>query len=373
MDRIAALATLLLILLTGTTWYVLKRRAKGEIAPSASTIPPKEVALTSSRTSSLPETMEDSSFLSATGSSPESSPENTTEEPETERGKTSRPAVTAVSQSRTTTAPPKDPAAGDPDTYLIYVSKNAFTVAILERDEAGEYTRVVKLFPAATGGTATRSGSFEIQHLNQKSTKLRWYSFNTSFAGHCPYATYYSGKVYFHGPIFRQKDPHSLNTKFYNRIGSVSTSGCLRLATAHARWIYYNCPFGTKVTVANDKRYQAPVHQMIPEDQFWDPTDPDARPPVTAFQLNVSDLEIQLGQSFLLTVTDVQPANTGTQKFLFVSEQPEVVSVTSGGRLEALMEGTALIRVTADDLYALEALCLVTVVPVQGSEEIPEG
>ena len=281
--------------------------------------------------------------------------------------------VSTSSRPSTSTAPPPDPASGNPDTYQIYISKNSFTVAVLSRDAAGQYTQVVKIFKAATGGTKTRTGTFEIQHKDQKFTKLRWYSFNTSFSGHCPYATYFTGGVYFHGPIFHKKDPHTLNTKFYNRIGKANTSGCLRLPTAQARWIYYNCPYGTKVIVANDDRYRAPEHEQIPPDQFWDPTDPDARPPVTAFELNISQLELEVGESFQLALQGILPSNTATVRFIFESGQPAVAEIDSQGLIRGLAEGIAIIRVRADDVYAVERTCTVLVRQTEGSDDEPGG
>ena len=158
---------------------------------------------------------------------------------------------------------------GEPLPYLIYVSKDSFTIAILGLDDDLEYTVLLQTYSTAIGRTSaqTRAGTFSI------TSKTRWIDW--SDGTHTPYGTGHSGGLWFHGPIYNQKDPHSLRTASYNAIGTNATAGCLRTTTANSLWIYNNIPIGTRVIIANDSRFTSAVPARIDDGQTFDPTDPD--------------------------------------------------------------------------------------------------
>ena len=173
--------------------------------------------------------------------------------------------VPAPNQQNTTQPAPED----DPLPYLIYVSKNSFTIAILGLDEDGNHTKLLHTFSTGTGRTSaqTRAGTFTI------TSRERW----RTWLGptYTPYSTMHSGGLWFHGPIYSERDPQTLIARSYNEIGTASTAGCLRTTTAAAAWIYFNCAEGTKVIIANDSLYTAASLAKLDASQTYDPTDPD--------------------------------------------------------------------------------------------------
>ena len=46
-------------------------------------------------------------------------------------------------------------------------------------------------------------------------------------------------------------NPYNVAASDYNKLGQAASHGCVRLCVADARWIYYNCPIGTKVVISD--------------------------------------------------------------------------------------------------------------------------
>ena len=160
------------------------------------------------------------------------------------------------------------PGSDEPLPYLIYVSKNSFTIAVLGLDEDGEYTHLLRTFHTAVGRTSaqTRAGTFTI------TDKIDWISWaDGSFT---PFGTKHSGGLWFHGPIYTARDSYTMKTVSYNQIGTNATSGCMRTFTSAALWIYENVDIGTTVIIANDSLYTSTPPKKIDDAQRYDPTDP---------------------------------------------------------------------------------------------------
>lgn len=152
--------------------------------------------------------------------------------------------------------------------YLIYVSKNSYTIAILGLDDDGEYTQLIQTYNTAVGRTSaqTRAGTYTIV------SRTRWIVWDS--ANFTPYGVRHSGGLWFHGPMFSSMNSTSLRARSYNEIGTSASAGCMRTFTAAAAWIYYNVPDGTTVIIANDSLYTSTQPNSIPSTQNYDPTDP---------------------------------------------------------------------------------------------------
>lgn len=80
---------------------------------------------------------------------------------------------------------------------------------------------------------------------------------------------------------------------------------------------------------------------------------------VTGVTLNKSALSLVVGGDETLTAT-VAPANATTQTVTWSSSDDEVATVTDGGKVEAVAQGTATITVTTTDGNKTDT-CEVTV------------
>ncbi len=125
----------------------------------------------------------------------------------------------------------------------------------------------------AADGVSTPTGTFTLLD------KLRWHELNgPSWGQYCSHITW---NILFHSvPCKRYQDNHSLNAAEFNKLGQAASGGCIRLTVADAKWIYDNCPVGTKVVIFDDWSSPGPLGKpsapKIPVTQNYDPTDPYA-------------------------------------------------------------------------------------------------
>ena len=140
------------------------------------------------------------------------------------------------------------PAAG---TYKLIVDVYWQVVMAFSKDEAGQYTVPVRYMLCSTGSPKlgnTRIGTFKL-----KECRLRF----GTFAGGDYSAQYWTlivSRTYFHSVVYHggkggKKDLNSLYVDKYLKLGSKDSHGCIRLPVPDARWIWYNCCYGTEVEI----------------------------------------------------------------------------------------------------------------------------
>lgn len=151
--------------------------------------------------------------------------------------------------------------------YHIKVNRRTNSATVYERMENGEYVPI-KAMLCGTGGPLSPLGTF------YTSQKLKWVNFFQPAVGR--YATRITGHYLFHSIPYRKKSPDSMLKGQFKRLGTNSSDGCVRLALADAKWIFENCPLGTKVTIYEDKNpgpLGKPKPYPYPEDNGYDPSD----------------------------------------------------------------------------------------------------
>ena len=254
--------------------------------------------------------------------------------------------------------------------YIIYACKNSHTIAILARDDNGEWTRVVRLYPTGMGRkNVTDVGFFTLKK------KERWHKWGS---GYSPYACKLSIGIYLHGPIYKRKNHNTIRPSYYNCIGTNCSSGCIRTICGCAAWVYYNCPVGTHVIVAQNSRFSTPRPPKIGKKAKRDPSDPGNNTEIfiTGFAVDPGALTLNQGTAQALTPTLISPANANTKGFTFSSDNNGVATVSPDGVVTAVGGGTATISVTAADDYACTVRVPVTVyaaAPAAEAQEIPSA
>lgn len=98
------------------------------------------------------------------------------------------------------------------------------------------------------------------------------------------YNSYSQWTMTIHNPILFHTVPYtrygsktSLNVAEYNKLGTAASHGCVRMPCEGVKWIYDNCPNGTKVTIyrsSNAGPFGKPKLEKLPKWHTWDPTDP---------------------------------------------------------------------------------------------------
>ena len=99
------------------------------------------------------------------------------------------------------------------------------------------------------------------------------------------YCTHITGDILFHSVFYNEQyKKNSMPIEEYNKLGEPASHGCVRLTVMDAKWIYENCPKGTKVTIySSSKPGPLGKPERIPvitrRKTTWDPTDPDPKNP----------------------------------------------------------------------------------------------
>ena len=131
-------------------------------------------------------------------------------------------------------------------TYRLVVDLYWQVVLAYKKDANGEYTVPVRYMLCTTADPklgVTRTGIFPL-----KECRVRM----ATFAGGKFVAQYWTllySRTYFHSVVYRKKDLNSLYVDKYLKLGSRDSHGCIRLPVPDARWIWYNCAYGTEVEI----------------------------------------------------------------------------------------------------------------------------
>ena len=156
-------------------------------------------------------------------------------------------------------------------TYMIKINKQQNVVTIY-KDKNGTY-KPHKAFVCSVG-YATPTGTFSLGE------KLRWHLLDgPSYGQYCSRIT---GSILFHSVWYYSQNKADQSYIQYNKLGSTASHGCVRLTVADAKWIYDNCPSGTRVTIYNAKNpgpLGKPSAIKVSGYSGWDPTDPDPANP----------------------------------------------------------------------------------------------
>lgn len=158
--------------------------------------------------------------------------------------------------------------------YYIKINRKQNCITVYGLDDKGKYTVPVKAMACSVGvNNATPTGTFSI------SSKYRWHELMGGVYGQ--YCSRIVGGVLFHSVYYSSADPSTLSYNAYNRLGTAASHGCVRLNVADAKWIYDNCPSGTKIHIYDGKD-AGPLGKPNPvridtssRYRGWDPTDPN--------------------------------------------------------------------------------------------------
>lgn len=155
-------------------------------------------------------------------------------------------------------------ATGDAGSYYIKINKGTNVVTVYQKDGT-PYTAFT-----CSIGYATPVGTFHTMN------KYRWWVLDGPCYGQ--YCTRITGSILFHSVWYYQQDPATQSYRQYNRLGTTASHGCCRLTVAASKWIYDNCPLGTKVIIFNGSSKDDPLGKpktiSVSGYSGWDPTDP---------------------------------------------------------------------------------------------------
>lgn len=133
----------------------------------------------------------------------------------------------------------------DPDTYYIIVDLEWQVVMVYRKGSDGkpDLEQPVRYMLCSTGspkvGGETAVGVFDL-----KKPRVRFGRFLSGETAQ--YWTLIRSRTYFHSILYtKDKDISSYDVGEYNKLGSKASHACIRLPVPDARWIFYNCAYGT--------------------------------------------------------------------------------------------------------------------------------
>ena len=139
-----------------------------------------------------------------------------------------------------------------PGTYKLIVDVQWQVVMAYKKDADGKYTVPVRYMLCSTG--SPKNGLTKIGTFPLKECRLRFGTFASGDFS-AQYWTLIVSRTYFHSVVYHrgarngQKDLNSLYVDKYLKLGSQDSHGCIRLPVPDARWIFYNCAYGTEVEI----------------------------------------------------------------------------------------------------------------------------
>lgn len=185
--------------------------------------------------------------------------------------------------------------------YFIKVNRAANCVTVYGVDESGEYSIPVTAFACSCG----REGEETIKGENFKTTdKYLWRLMVDDTYGQ--YAFRINGGYLFHSVPYMDTKNNTLEPGEYNKLGSFASLGCVRMCVRDVKWLFDNCPSGTKVSIYDDADNPGPLGKpesiKIPDDSEyagWDPTDPNEDNPWHQYSAQISgakDITVHVGE-----------------------------------------------------------------------------
>lgn len=225
----------------------------------------------------------------------------------------------------------------DPDKYYILLDLKNQIVTVYERDENGEYTKIVRRFTCTSGrttldpndpedkGTPTPKGIWKIGGRERFG---KFAAFNNEYAR---YWTQIVGGVYFHSIMFRDRNVDTLKSGAFKNLGKDGSHGCVRLYVEDAKWLYYYACPGTTIKVSTSEKPNPSMTKKLKTDLSFSE--------YNEMQKNIADGEEQPNPTAWV-VYDKAPLRTGNG-----SNDSVIKKLPEGAEVEVIIQGDPWVKV----------------------------
>ena len=163
--------------------------------------------------------------------------------------------------------------------YMILINKETQVGSVLSKDADGYYTVPIRNFAVSSGKSrgATPNGIFTVYGSH------RWRLMKGDV--YCQYLLRFDTHLLTHSLTYSRRSPSTMSRTAYNNLGTPASSGCVRMRTGDAKWLYENCELGTYVQIIDGGESIASIptsikYTQLPSGVSWDPTDPTEGNPV---------------------------------------------------------------------------------------------
>ena len=218
----------------------------------------------------------------------------------------------------------------DPQRYYVYINIGNQVVTVLEKDDNGDYTRIVRRMLCTTGGatTPTPTGTYK---LTARERFGKFANFNAEYAR---YWTQIVRGIYMHSIMFGKREVTALKSGPYGKLGTRASHGCVRLYVEDAKWLYYHACPGTTVTIGAEYRISAAEKRGLRSSLPFSEYD--------RFQQNIYDEpELPNAQAWITAPsTQMRTGNGSNDRYLR--------SLQFGTQVEVLQEGEPWVKILLD-------------------------
>lgn len=236
----------------------------------------------------------------------------------------------------------------DPNKYYIELDTTNQVVTVYQKDDDGEYTRIVRRFVCTTGKTEPEGeepASPTPRGTWKMGARERFGKF-ANFAGE--YARYWTqvvGGIYFHSIMFGSREVEDLKKSPFRALGTPASHGCIRLYVEDAKWLYYNACFGTTVDISGHKAQRGLASSLKTDMTFEEYRD---------FQAGIYDNEPEKNLTAWVTVDRAElRTGNGTNDKL-------IKRLAVDTELEVIQEGDPWVKVIADGREGYVRRCYIT-------------
>jgi len=139
----------------------------------------------------------------------------------------------------------------DPERYTIVVDLVNKVVTVYEREGDDPYASIALQAICTIGAkgksTETPTGTWRLNTLRRR------FGYFSKYDCYAQYWVNVVGGIYFHSILYTKPAEGYFTRTSFNALGTAASHGCIRLLVEDVRWIYYNCPPGTRVVVTDSE------------------------------------------------------------------------------------------------------------------------
>ncbi len=226
----------------------------------------------------------------------------------------------------------------DPDKYYILLDTRNEIVTVYERDENGEYTKIVRRFLCSSGRTDVDEADPEdvatptprgIWKIGGRERFGKFANFSGEYAR---YWVQIVGSIYFHSLLYSKRSVDSLRRGAFSDMGQKVSHGCVRLYVEDAKWLYYYACPGTTVEITGSEPSNSALRRSLKSNLSFSE--------YNAFQKTISDEAEELpNKRVWVTVEGARMRKGSGNDFDTVSR------LNVGDELEVLIESEVWVKV----------------------------
>jgi hypothetical protein len=257
-------------------------------------------------------------------------------------------------------------------SYRLEIDVTNQVVSAYEKDEKGNYTKLVRQMICSSGkpSTPTPLGTYTLP--GGKYDRGVWGYFS-KFHVWARYFTRIKGGYLFHSIIYAKNDVKTLKQSTVNALGTPVSAGCIRLRVEDAKWIYDNAKPGTTVDIVKKEKNPQLTAALKAGKPAPAPQPPEAVSVSLALDKK-ENLEIKVGEAaqFKAIVTYSDKTEKDETVNVQWSLDKEGIAAVNNNTIQGIAPGAVVLTAKFKGITASVAIQVTEAVP-PASPDAPAG